>query len=132
MTKAYSLGSLPLGGLAALSTPRYAMTDSPSPDSLRPGNLVGPWRVEGYAGRGSYGLVFRARFASRPHSPLVALKLVAFPADPRFLREAALLARLSHRAVPRLVAQGDWHASSEAVHPYLVMELIVTQKVTRR
>jgi len=53
------------------------MTDVPSPESLMPGSLVGPWRIEGYAGRGAYGLVFRARLASQPLSPLVALKLAA-------------------------------------------------------
>jgi len=100
------------------------MTDTPSPDSLRPGSLVGPWRVEGYAGRGSYGLVFRARLASLPHSPPVALKLAVFPGDPRFLREATLLEKLHHPAVPRLLDQGRWHASADAVHPYLVMEWI--------
>src|SRR5262245_34180204 len=106
MATAYSLGRLRWGGVAVLSTPRHAMTDAPSPDSLRPGHLVGPWRVEGYAGRGSYGLVFRARLASLPRAPAVALKLAVFPSDPRFLREATLLARLSHPAVPRLMAQG--------------------------
>jgi eukaryotic-like serine/threonine-protein kinase len=100
------------------------MTPPSSPDSLKPGNLVGPWRIEGYAGRGSYGLVFRARHASQPHAPPVALKLAVFPGDPRFLREATLLARLHHPAVPRLLDQGCWHASADAVHPYLAMEWI--------
>ena len=39
------------------------MTDEQTPDSLRPGSLVGPWRIEGHAGRGTYGAVFRAREA---------------------------------------------------------------------
>jgi hypothetical protein len=98
------------------------MTDTPSPDSLRPGSLVGPWRIEGYAGRGSYGLVFRARLAAQPQSPPVALKLAVFPGDPRFL----------HPAVPRLLEQGCWHASADAVHPYLVMEWIRGHPVSPR
>jgi eukaryotic-like serine/threonine-protein kinase len=82
------------------------MTPPSSPDSLKPGSLVGPWRIEGYADRGSYGLVFRARLASLPHSPPAALKLAVFPGAPRFLREATLLERLHHPAVPRLLDQG--------------------------
>ena len=42
-------------------TPRNPMMDTPTPDSLRPGDLVGPWRIEGYGGRGTYGVVYRAR-----------------------------------------------------------------------
>ncbi|KFE60628.1 serine/threonine-protein kinase [Hyalangium minutum] len=100
------------------------MTDIPSPASLSPGDLVGPWRIEGYAGRGSYGLVFRARLASQPDSPPVALKMAVFPGDPRFRREATLLEKLQHPSVPRLLDQGEWHASADAVHPYIVMQWI--------
>ena len=98
------------------------MTDVPSPESLMPGSLVGPWRIEGYAGRGSYGLVFRARLASQPHSPLVALKLAFFPGDPRFRREGSLLERFQHPAMPRLLDQGLWRSSTGTEHPYLAME----------
>jgi hypothetical protein len=49
------------------------MTDRQTPDSLRPGAIVGPWQVEGYAGRGSYGVVYRARRAGQPHSRPVAV-----------------------------------------------------------
>ena len=48
------------------------MTDRQTPDSLRPGDLVGPWRVEGYAGRGTYGAVYRARRAGHPDFERVA------------------------------------------------------------
>jgi hypothetical protein len=100
------------------------MKDVPTPESLRPGSIVGPWRIEGYAGRGSYGLVFRARLAGYPHSPLVALKVAVFAYDPRFVREAALLSRLHHPSIPRLLGQGWWVAGPEAAHPYVVMEWI--------
>lgn len=100
------------------------MTDIPSPASLRPGALVGPWRIEGYAGRGSYGLVFRARLAAQPDSPQVALKVAVFPGDPRFRREATLLEKLQHPSVPRLLDQGEWHASADAIHPYIAMQWI--------
>ncbi|WP_224363995.1 hypothetical protein [Hyalangium versicolor] len=61
------------------------MKEEQSPDGLRVGSLVGPWRVEGYAGRGSYGAVYQARRAGHPGSVPVALKLALFAYDPRFL-----------------------------------------------
>jgi eukaryotic-like serine/threonine-protein kinase len=100
------------------------MTDAPTPEVLRPGSVVGPWRIEGYAGRGTYGLVFRARLAGYPGSPLVALKVAAFAYDPRFVREAGLLSRPHHPAIPRLLDRGWWIAGPEAAYPYLVLEWI--------
>ncbi len=100
------------------------MKDTKTPDSLRPGDLVGPWQVEGYAGRGSYGAVYRARHVGQPHSKPVALKIAVFPSDPRFSREVELLSRNRHPGIPQLVDQGVWHASAEVVHPFVVMEWI--------
>jgi predicted Ser/Thr protein kinase len=100
------------------------MKDTPTPDSLRPGDLVGPWQIEGYAGRGSYGAVYKARRAGQPHSKPVALKIAVFPSDPRFSREVELLSRNSHPGMPRLLDQGWWHASPEVAHPFVVMEWI--------
>ncbi|HYI01495.1 serine/threonine-protein kinase [Hyalangium sp.] len=100
------------------------MTDELTPDSLRVGSLVGPWRVEGYTGRGSYGVVFRARRAGHPASPPVALKLALIPYDPRFVREAELLSRVHHPSVPQLFDRGWWTSDAGVVHPYLVMEWI--------
>jgi predicted Ser/Thr protein kinase len=98
--------------------------DTLTPDSLRPGALVGPWQVEGYAGRGTYGVVYRARRAGHPDSKPVALKIAVFPSDPRFLREVELLSRNQHPGMPQLLDQGSWHASTEVAHPYFVMEWI--------
>lgn len=105
-------------------TQRGPVTSVPTADSLGPGSIVGPWRIEGYAGRGSYGLVFRARLAGYPDSPLVALKVAVFAYDPRFMREAAMLSRFHHPSIPRLISQGWWVASPKASHPYLVLEWI--------
>jgi predicted Ser/Thr protein kinase len=98
--------------------------DTQTPDSLRPGTLVGPWQVEGYAGRGTYGVVYRARRAGQPHAKPVALKIALFPSDPRFHREVELLSRNQHPGMPELLDQGWWHASPEVAHPYFVMEWI--------
>jgi serine/threonine protein kinase len=100
------------------------MKDTKTPDSLRPGELVGPWRVEGYAGRGSYGAVYRARRAGHPNSKPVALKIAVFPSDPRFSREVELLSRNHHPGMPKLLDHGLWPAGDEVAHPYLVMEWI--------
>jgi hypothetical protein len=96
------------------------MKDTLTPDSLRPGHLVGPWRVEGYGGRGTYGVVYKARRAGHPGSLPVAIKMALFPDDVRFGREVGILSRFHHPAVPRLIDRGWWHASAEVVHPYLV------------
>jgi len=100
------------------------MMDAPTPDSLRPGSVVGPWRVEGYAGRGTYGAVYRARRAGHPGSMPVALKMAVFAYDPRFIREVELLSRLHHPSVPQLLDRGWWHAGPEAAYPYVVMEWV--------
>ncbi len=100
------------------------MTDAPSPDSLRPGDVVGSWRIEGYAGRGSYGLVFRARRVGAPRSEPVALKMAAFAYDLRFLREGEVLSRFRHPSIPKLLHRDWWIAGPHAAHPYLVLEWI--------
>jgi serine/threonine protein kinase len=100
------------------------MMDTQTPDSLRPGDLVGPWRVEGYAGRGTYGAVYRARRAGHSGSEPVALKIAVFPSDPRFAREMELLSRNRHPGIPKLLDHGWWQASADTAHPYFAMEWI--------
>jgi hypothetical protein len=57
----------------------------PNPASRPVGTVVGPWRVEGWA-----GLVYRAvRVGCEEEGP-VALKLAVHPEDPRFEREVRL------------------------------------------
>ncbi len=85
---------------------------------------MGPWHIEGYGGRGSYGVVFRARRAGHPSSEPVALKVAQGANDPRFEREVGLLSRVRHPSVPRLLDRGWWKASSGTAHPYVVMEWV--------
>ena len=94
------------------------------PAFLQPGTLVGPWRIEGYAGRGTYGVVFKARRAGHPASALVALKMALYPFDPRFFREVELLSRTRHPSVPELLDRGWWHSGEGFIHPYLVIQWI--------
>ncbi|HVG63038.1 MAG TPA: serine/threonine-protein kinase [Hyalangium sp.] len=100
------------------------MTNRPTPDWLVPGDLVGPWRIEGYAGRGAYGVVFRARRAGHPSAGPVALKVAQSAEDPRFEREVGLLSRVQHPSLPQLLDRGWWTSSTGAVHPYVVIEWI--------
>jgi len=94
------------------------------PASLPTGTRVGPWRVVGWRGRGSYGAVYRAVREGREEAGPVALKLALQPGDPRFEREARLLSRVRHPSVPRLLGQGSWQHPSGATHPYLAMEWV--------
>ena len=85
---------------------------------------MGPWHIEGYAGCGAYGLVFRARRAGHPSSRPVALKVAQCAEDPRFAREAGLLGGVQHPSLPGLLDRGCWTSSTGARHPYVVMEWI--------
>ncbi|WP_224246251.1 serine/threonine-protein kinase [Hyalangium gracile] len=98
---------------------------SPSHPALLPlDTVVGAWRVVARAGCGVYGAVYRAVPAHDAHGAPVALKLALHPADPRFAREAELLARCQHPSIPRLLDQGCWHSSSGTSHPFLVMQWV--------
>jgi hypothetical protein len=54
----------------------------------------------------------------------VALKLSLLPWDARFAREAQLLSRLSHPALPRLLDTGTLLLPSGLQHPFLVLEWV--------
>jgi serine/threonine protein kinase len=94
------------------------------PAALPVGTVVGPWRVERWGGRGSFGAVYPTVRVGREESGAVALKLAVYPEDPRFDREVKLLSRLRHPGVPRYLGRGFWRHASGAVHPYLAMEWI--------
>ncbi len=93
------------------------------PLCLPVGMRVGPWRVLGWGGRGSYGTLYRVERAGHEQQGSFALKLAISPADPRFEREAHLLSIIRSLCVPRLVAQGVWEHPSGA-YPYLVMDWV--------
>jgi hypothetical protein len=94
------------------------------PFSLPPGTQIGPWRVKAYEGGGAYGLVFRAVRVGEEQAGDVALKVACYPREPRFQREVALLSRVDHPSVPRLLDHGEWQAPGGEAHPYIVMEWI--------
>jgi serine/threonine-protein kinase len=95
-----------------------------NPMSLPPGARVGRWRIVDARGSGTYGSVYLAEAVEPGATGLVALKLAHHPRNERFFREAELLSRLRHPAVPRLIDQGQWISPAGQPHPYLAMELV--------
>jgi eukaryotic-like serine/threonine-protein kinase len=90
---------------------------------LPPGTLVGPWRVLGWRGRGSYGSIYRAERVGREWAGPFALKVAVHPRDERFRREGWLLSHIHSPYVPGLVDQGVLEHPSGAF-PYLVMQWV--------
>jgi non-specific serine/threonine protein kinase/serine/threonine-protein kinase len=93
---------------------------------------IGPYEVEGELGRGGMGVVFRAVRADDTYRKAVAIKLVpeaglSEAARRRFLEERQILAHLDHPNIARLLDGGE----TEAGLPYLVMELVVGERIDR-
>ncbi|HYH94932.1 serine/threonine-protein kinase [Hyalangium sp.] len=93
------------------------------PLALPIGMLLGPWRIRGWGGRGSYGTLYRVEKEGQEAAGSFALKLAIHPRDERFKREAWLLSHIQSPHVPQLYDQGVWEHSSGAF-PFLVMEWI--------
>ncbi|SEM09212.1 Serine/threonine protein kinase [Stigmatella aurantiaca] len=106
------------------SPPRQPCPEAASPDALVPGTVLGPWRLSGQVGRGTYGAVYRAE-REGGGAAKGALKLALHPRDERFEREADLLSRIRHPRVPRLLGRGEWVGGPwNMPYPYLVMEWV--------
>ncbi|MCY1018150.1 serine/threonine-protein kinase [Pyxidicoccus sp. MSG2] len=99
-------------------------SDVLNPASLLPGTHIGPWRLLEQRGRGTYGVVYRAEPAEPRAADVVALKLALHPGDARFAREAELLSRIRHPAVPRLLDHGQWQPREGVSYAWLVMEWV--------
>ncbi|APR80914.1 Adenylate cyclase [Minicystis rosea] len=91
--------------------------------------LAGRFELEGVAGAGGMGQVFRAR--DRETGAPVAIKMLLAEREldrPRFEREARMLAELSHPAIVRHVA----HGSAASGEPYLAMEWLEGEDLATR
>ncbi|MDY7228095.1 serine/threonine-protein kinase [Hyalangium rubrum] len=99
------------------------MTKPAGPQAPRSGEVLGRWRLCGRAGRGSFGTVFRAELTAEP-STQAALKVARGPDDPRFAREAHLLATASSPHLPRLLDKGEWCSQDGFCYPYVVMQWV--------
>ncbi len=93
------------------------------PFSLPIGHRVGPWRVAGWRGRGTYGTLYCVEREGHGEEGTFALKLAIHSGDERFEREAELLRRIASPHVPRFREKGVWEHPAGAF-PYVVMELV--------
>ncbi len=89
------------------------------------GTTIGPYRLVegiGHGGMGSVWLAERSdgRFEGRVAIKFLNLALIGRGADQRFRREGAVLARLTHPAIARLLDAG----STSTGQPYLVLEYV--------
>ncbi|ADO71752.1 serine/threonine-protein kinase [Stigmatella aurantiaca] len=96
-----------------------------SPETLPTGTVLGSWQLDGRAGYGAYGVVYRAHKVGQTEAQPVALKLARYPNDPRFEREAGLLAQIQHARVPCLLGRGTWKGGPRGdTYPYVVMQWV--------
>lgn len=98
---------------------------------VRPGSIVGPYRLERMLGEGGMGQVWLGTRADGLYERRVAIKLLRPGlADPnlrlRFNRERQILARLAHPYIARLLDAGF---SSDS-QPYLALEYIEGEPIT--
>jgi eukaryotic-like serine/threonine-protein kinase len=105
-----------------------ALQDTPAPELA--GTRLGAWRLESKIGEGGMGQVWLARRDDGLYQGEAAIKLLrgdigSTALAARFARERALLARLSHPAIARLLDAGIADASAGALsgQAYLVLEL---------
>ena len=94
-------------------------------DDLPPGTRLGPYRIEGVAGHGGMGTVYRAARADGLFEQTVALKLVKRGMDSaavlrRFEAERRILARLDHPGIARVLDGGE----ATDGRPWLAMEFV--------
>ncbi|MGZ5713213.1 MAG: protein kinase domain-containing protein [Caldimonas sp.] len=96
------------------------------------GTRLGAWVLEAPLGEGGMGAVWQARRADGRFEGLAAVKLlhlslVGAAGTRRFEREGAILARLSHPNIARLLDAGV----SPSGQPYLVLELVHGERIDR-
>jgi serine/threonine protein kinase len=114
---------------AALFLSGKVCDDEPQPPSLA-GRQVGAYVIEAPLGQGGAGSVWRARRADGRFEGAVAIKLlhlslVGRRGAQRFEREGAILARLVHPHIARLLDAG---VTADG-QPYLVLELVEGQRI---
>ena len=126
--------------LARLTTEGSSLIDRPAaellvsatpvPPGLAPGTRLGAWSVVETIGRGGMGQVYRGRRADGHFEQDVAIKLAradSATAWQRFPLERQIVARLDHPAIARLIDGG----MVDSGQPYMVMELVTGQPITR-
>lgn len=96
------------------------------PDRI--GQRLGAWRILAIAGSGGMGHVYRVERDDGRFEAEAAIKIVAAGVDAgRFLQERAVLARLVHPGIARLLDGGE----CEDGRPFLVMEFVDGEPIDR-
>jgi tetratricopeptide (TPR) repeat protein/predicted Ser/Thr protein kinase len=99
--------------------------------TLKPGQRLGPWRIEAEIGRGGNGVVYLAKRDHAQFELRVAVKVISGLASRRaadqLRRERKLLATLQHPNIARLLDGGE----TTDGHPYLVMEHVQGEPLDR-
>ena len=101
------------------------------PEPLEPGAQLGPYRIIEKIGRGGMSTVYAAERADGAFEQQVAIKLLRPLSSHddlmrRFLSERQILASLNHPHIARVHDGG----TTDAGHPYFVMELVDGQPIT--
>jgi serine/threonine-protein kinase len=96
------------------------------------GTRVGPYAIDTLLGQGGSGSVWRAHRADGRYHGQVAIKLLHLSllgraGTLRFEREGAILARLAHPNIARLLDAGV----TSAGQPYLVLDLVDGERIDR-
>lgn len=104
--------------------------DEQMPETVRPGDLLGRFRIVSRLGRGGMATVYRAERADGTYEQQVALKLLRRGLDTedvirRFMGERQILSSLSHPNIARLLDGG----STADGRPFLVMELVEGESI---
>jgi tetratricopeptide (TPR) repeat protein len=123
------ISSLAEGLARTLPTDSAPASDGPWAAQWKAGNVIADrFEIEGHAGTGGMGTIFRAR--DRVSGEDVALKaMLDLQADERrFEREARVLSELVHPAIVRYVA----HGSTRAGQAYLAMEWLEGEDLAER
>jgi serine/threonine protein kinase len=102
----------------------------PVPSELRPGDVLGPYRIVATAGSGGFGTVYQAE-QTYPVTRRVALKVLRHGLDSdaaraRFDAERQALARMEHPAIARVFDAG----TTDDQRPYFAMEFVPGQPLT--
>ncbi|MEP6823294.1 MAG: serine/threonine-protein kinase [Ramlibacter sp.] len=97
-----------------------------------PGRKIGAYVIEDLLGEGASGTVWRARRVDGRFDACVAIKLLHLsllgrPGAHRFQREGAILGRVTHPDIARLLDAGV----TEQGQPYLVLELVDGDRIDR-
>ncbi|MEM9530902.1 MAG: serine/threonine-protein kinase [Pseudomonadota bacterium] len=99
-------------------------------EQLKPGSLLGPWKVLEHIGQGGMGDIYKAVRADGVYEQTVALKLIQGLAETRtalFEAERRRLALMDHPNIARIIDGGQ----DDQGLPYMAMEFVDGQPINQ-